>query len=212
MKKQQQQVNEALDLGAWLGRKQAFSLLAGRCSAADAECLRKMRDQKGYKSLGLSWEAFCRKHLGISRTAAEKTISLLNEFGPQYFELTAVVRLTPEEYRRIAPAVTPAGVEHQGRVLEITMGNAPALSEAVHELKQDTGTVVAEVADDAAFDRTLDRACRSLRIAVQGFDQAAAMNPVSDSRLRLVEELGRASQELFRVMKDTVPAARLLRT
>jgi hypothetical protein len=27
-----------LDLGAWLGRRQAFGLIANRCSAADAAC------------------------------------------------------------------------------------------------------------------------------------------------------------------------------
>ena len=34
-------VGAAYELGEWMGRKQAFSSLAGRCSAADAECLRQ---------------------------------------------------------------------------------------------------------------------------------------------------------------------------
>ena len=39
-----QEKDMILDLGIWLGRKQAFSVVAGRCSAADAECLRQIRD------------------------------------------------------------------------------------------------------------------------------------------------------------------------
>jgi hypothetical protein len=32
-------MESAVDLGTWLGRRQAFAAVAGRCSAADAECL-----------------------------------------------------------------------------------------------------------------------------------------------------------------------------
>ena len=35
-------LGQAYELGQWMGRKQAFSGLAGRCSATDAECLRKI--------------------------------------------------------------------------------------------------------------------------------------------------------------------------
>ena len=45
--------DEGLDLGTWLGRRQAFAVMAGRCSAADAKCLRELRDTKKYKSSGL---------------------------------------------------------------------------------------------------------------------------------------------------------------
>lgn len=34
----------AYQLGTWMGRKQAFTSLAARCSAADAECLRQIRE------------------------------------------------------------------------------------------------------------------------------------------------------------------------
>jgi len=43
--------DEVYQLGAWMGRKQAFASLAGRCSAADAECLRQIREHKRYRAL-----------------------------------------------------------------------------------------------------------------------------------------------------------------
>jgi len=44
-----------------MGRKQAFASLAGGCSAADAECLRQMREQRKYRALGLTWAEFCKR-------------------------------------------------------------------------------------------------------------------------------------------------------
>src|SRR5262249_13199135 len=48
-----------VELGNWMGRREAFGLMAGRCSAADAECLRRMRDDRSYRDLNCSWEDFC---------------------------------------------------------------------------------------------------------------------------------------------------------
>jgi hypothetical protein len=39
-------VDEAFDLGAWEGRRQAFALVAGRCLAADAQILIEIREKQ----------------------------------------------------------------------------------------------------------------------------------------------------------------------
>ena len=38
-------IDDAFDVGAWVGRRQAFALVAGRCSAADAEILFEIREK-----------------------------------------------------------------------------------------------------------------------------------------------------------------------
>ena len=43
------------ELGQWLGRKQAFSLVASKTSAADIECLKQIRDKKLYRARGVDW-------------------------------------------------------------------------------------------------------------------------------------------------------------
>src|SRR4029077_7564593 len=91
----------ALEIGTWLGRRQAFALIAGRCSAADAQCLRELRDSKKYKLLGLTWEECCTQSAGIARSTAESIIQNLEEFGPEYFVLMQVTGITANEYRRI---------------------------------------------------------------------------------------------------------------
>ena len=42
-------IDEAFDIGTWVGRKQAFALVAGRCSAADAEILIEIREKKLFR-------------------------------------------------------------------------------------------------------------------------------------------------------------------
>lgn len=199
-------LNDALGLGTWLGRKQAFGLLAGKCSAADAECLRKMRDAKKYRALGMNWENFCRTQIGISRGAAEKIIKLLEEFGPKYFELSAVVRITPDEYRRIAPAVTDGGLRHRGRLLEIAIENGPQLAEAVGQLKKETEPPPAAVpAAPADLDRSIQRARRWFREGTEVFRKAAETPLDLPLRLRLMREMGAAMDEMLAVGKQLMP-------
>ena len=66
-----------LEVGTWIGRHQAFGLIASKCSAADAACLREIRDNKHYRALGLTWEEFCSRHTGIDsrrRNSSSKKI------------------------------------------------------------------------------------------------------------------------------------------
>jgi len=129
--------DEAIDLGAWLGRKQAFSGMAGRCSAADAHCLRSMKDEQKYKTFGLTWMSLLTA-LGISRSLADKTIRLFEEFGETYFYLTGLIPIAPEDYRRIAGSVTADGLRHGGETIAIVPQNAPKLAAAVQDLKRQT--------------------------------------------------------------------------
>jgi hypothetical protein len=74
-------VEDVLEIGKWLGRRQAFSMVAGRCS----EC--------------------CRQDAGIARSSAEPIIRNLEECGPDYFGLAQVTGITANEYRCIQGSV-----------------------------------------------------------------------------------------------------------
>jgi hypothetical protein len=62
------------DLGACIGWGQAFSFVANHCSAAQAECLTRIRKDGLYKALNLTWEEFCKQHAGVSRAHADEII------------------------------------------------------------------------------------------------------------------------------------------
>jgi hypothetical protein len=126
-----------LDLGAWIGKTQAFGLIANRCSAAEAECLQHIRETRAYESLNLSWEEFCAQHVGIARSWADDLIRRLQEFGPGYFQLARITSVSAESYRLLAPSIGEKGIELDGQTIALTPENAPRIRRAILDLRAD---------------------------------------------------------------------------
>ena len=124
-----------LEVGTWIGRHQAFGLIANKCSAADAACLREIRDNKHYRALGLTWEEFCSRHTGIDRRTADRIVERLAEFGEAYFNLSQLIPIHPSGFRELASSVSGNTIELDGRKIPITPEHAPQIIEAVRELR-----------------------------------------------------------------------------
>ena len=77
-------MDEAFDVGAWVGRRQAFALVAARCSAADAEILFEVREKKYFRRIEPTWEAFCLNRLGMTRSYVDRVIRRFKELGSQF--------------------------------------------------------------------------------------------------------------------------------
>ena len=125
----------AVELGIWIGRHQAWALVASRCSAADAYSLRVIREQKLYREMGLTWQEFCKQHAGCSSRTADRVISKLEEFGESYFHLSQIVNVPAAEYRALQPAIEDNALEFDGRRIEINRENTEQLIEAVRTLR-----------------------------------------------------------------------------
>jgi hypothetical protein len=125
----------SIALGTWIGREQAFNVLAHHCSAARVACLKQVRDTEAYKTLNLTWDQFCPEHAGISRTHADRLIRQLTEFGAPYFQLTDIVPVSPAAYREIAPAIADGAIEYRGEQVPITPENAAKIKAAVKFLR-----------------------------------------------------------------------------
>jgi len=126
---------ELLEAGIALGQTNAFALIAGRCSAAQAEGIRRLREQKLYKRCTEKWEDFCPKYLKMSRVEADRTIRLLEEFGPTYFELSQLTRVSAETYRAIAPHIENGVLHHNGEAIELNVENSRKVAAAVAEMR-----------------------------------------------------------------------------
>ncbi len=126
------------DLGTWLGRWQAFGFVANRCTAADIECLSQIRSRKLYRALTSTWDQFCSRYLGQSRSQIDRLLNYLDEFGPRYFYLSQIVRISPDTFRLIAPAVRPEGIVGNGLPIPLTPENAGQIRRAVRDLRRDT--------------------------------------------------------------------------
>jgi len=72
---------QVLELGIMLGQRRAFGMVAGRCSAAQAECLRQVRDEKTYLKFAANWAEFCERQLKIGKRTADRAIALLKQHG-----------------------------------------------------------------------------------------------------------------------------------
>jgi hypothetical protein len=147
------------ELGMMLGSRRAFASVAGRCSAADAECLRRVRDKKLYASRAATWEEFCPKFLGLSKAHANRIIRYLEEFGPDYFELAQLTRVTPQQYRAIAPAIREKSIHVEGEAIALLPENSDRIAEAVAELREKASAPpsVRVVEQMATFGRRFDR-------------------------------------------------------
>lgn len=124
------------DLGKWIGRREAFGLVAGRCSAADVECIRRIRDDRLYKTRSDDWSGFCDNELHMSKSNANRLIALLEQFGPQYFHISQITRISPSAYRAIAPAVSAEGIECNGELIPFNQENSERIAAAVSALSQ----------------------------------------------------------------------------
>jgi hypothetical protein len=130
------ELNEILyELGQCMGRKQAFGLISARTAAADIECLRSIREKKLYRAKDVDWAEFCQQYVGVTRGYADRLIRHLEEFGPNYFHLSQIVRISPEDYRHIAPAVSDEGIMVGDEKIAISPENSEKLVEAVNELR-----------------------------------------------------------------------------
>jgi hypothetical protein len=185
------ELNVSDELSRWVGRREAFAMTAGRCSAAEAESLRRLRDEKKYRDLGMTWEEFCAKRLGVSRRQIDRTIRLLDEFGPAYFHVAQMAHVNAEEYRAIAPHVSGEGVRVDGAVIALLPENSEQVSAAVAELLQREKPVKekAPVSIEVVI-----RRCEALEEAVFGLD--GSLEPIQQLRLTTaISRVRRAAAE-----------------
>jgi hypothetical protein len=157
----------ALALDEILGSGRAFSAAAGRCSAADAECLRRLRDEKLFARRGIAWEGFCPKYLGLSGRDANRIIRNLKEFGPAYFDLAQLMRMTPLRYRKIAPAVRDRSIHAHGEAIPLVPGNAKEVLAAVAEVRRALSAPPRLERDRlTAVNRRCDQILKDLRLLI----------------------------------------------
>ena len=135
MENAKQQPRDWMDFGIWVGRQQAFCLTANQCSAAQAQCLKHMKETGRHEQLGLSWDEFCDRHLGVSRRTAERIIGQYDEFGESYFRLSSLVSISPGNYRALAPSVDGNCLDIDGEKVAIVPENAARIREFVRAYK-----------------------------------------------------------------------------
>ena len=124
------------DANAWIGRHQAFAVIAVKCTLAQATALKELKEARAFEALGLSWADFCKQRLGISRSQADELIQRLDTLGSTYFRLSEIARISPEVFRRISPQLNGETIEINGEPVPFTPENAPKIREAILSLRR----------------------------------------------------------------------------
>ena len=188
---------ELLDLGTDLGQNLAFALIAGRCSAAQAAGLYRIRQEKRYKLCTPHWDEFCADYLKISRSEADKIIRLWEEFGAGYFEVSQLARVSADTYRAIAPAVKDGALHVQGEAIELSAQNSRRVAAAVAELRRAI-PAKKRARQIEMHERLaeLDRRCTAI---IAEFEDIARKERCGENWLLFISTLSRANSELSRL-------------
>ncbi len=163
---------QGIELGKWMGRREAFGLIAGRCSAAEIESLRQIRDGKLYQELSCTWDEFCAAELHLTSRTVDREIGYLKRFGPAFFTLRQLARVSVREYAAIAAQISEEGVHVNGTVVALLPENSGKLAEALETLRKRNESAE-PVAAPPGFDTVLQRfrtASRGLRSFEGGLD------------------------------------------
>jgi hypothetical protein len=168
MNPEQPPIDPGVEYGRVIGQRRAFAAVAGRCSAAHAQLLRRIRDEKLYLPVAPSWRAFCGAHLAITRRHADRIIAILNRFGPIYFELSELIGISPRQYLAIEPALREQGMLGNGETISLIPENAPQVLEAVGELLRENHRPLRRVpAPETLRQRVIDLTSRCRELANQ---------------------------------------------
>ena len=190
-----------LDLGTWLGRSQAVGVVAGRCSAAFAECLTEIKDRQLYLATDGTWEDFCVNRIGISRATADRIVRLYKELGAGYSKLNSFVKIKPSEYRLIAAAVTEEGLSYGGETIPLEPENAPKLASAVEALRAESAPEPPADPKEQAF----AKAEKAIQTAIAELTRLQGMHLDDEGRLRMLIAVESGRDSLERIRMSTAP-------
>ena len=124
-----------LESGAWVGRQQAFALVANKCSAAQAQALKEIKQSRVFEKLGITWTEFCQTYVGLCREKADARIRQFDEFGEAYFRLSEIARISPEAFRELKPKVEGDIVSLCDQDIPLTLANASKIRAVIRKLR-----------------------------------------------------------------------------
>ena len=188
---------EVLQVGLALGQSQAFALVSGRCSAAQAEALMRLRDSKAYLSVAKSWSEFCPRFLRISYLTADRIIRCWQQFGAGFFELHQVIRISPEFYRAIEPSIKDGALHFNGEAIALDPANSEKIVDAVAELRRSMPP--RQPPPPPTIEERLSELDRQADAIIDQFTQIAALKCKGQQKDRFESLLNRASAALQRL-------------
>jgi len=179
---QPDETTEVLKLGEVLGQNSSFSLMSGRCSAAQAETLLRIRESRLYLRRASSWRAFCPEYLHISGTQADRIIRMWQLHGPAIFELKQLIRISTEDFRVVEPFIKENALHFNDEAIELDPENAEKIAGAVDEIRRNLPPKEKPAATIPDRMDTLEKMCQTIAFE---FRHLAEMNCEDEVRRNL---------------------------
>jgi hypothetical protein len=187
-----------IELGKILGERKAFGLVAGRCSAAQAAALKKIKDEKAYECVAPTWDEFCTRELRMSRVHANRIIHWFEEFGQAYFEMVQLAPVSPEEYRALAPVIVDHKLQLNGQSIALIPEKAEEVASAISELRKAARANKPRVSTRKRI-ASLEKQCHKLTAEFEDLSGQAPeeeRNALSAILLKILCKLGRIEREM----------------
>jgi hypothetical protein len=184
-----------VNLGAKLGGHHAFALVANRCAAADAECLKSIRDSEDYKKLGVTWEEFCIRFAGMTRTYVEQHIHCFEEYGENYRRMAEIMSMSPATYRLIGSAISDQGLEFHGEYIPLQRENRAKIAAAVKTLRAERKPRQPAPITLAALNKGVDKLMQSVIGIANEPGRRAELIVFLERAAEQIDALGRIMRE-----------------
>jgi hypothetical protein len=186
-----------LEVGVALGQSRTFALVSGRCSAAHAEALLRLRDSKQYLSVAKSWKEFCPAFLHISSITADRVIRCWQQFGAGFFELQKLINISPEFYRSIESSIKDGALHFNGEAIELDPANSEKVAATVAELRRTMPPKAPP--PPPTLDERLSGLDQRSEALIAEFSEIAGLLCQSTEKSRFESALNRASAALQRL-------------
>jgi len=188
------EIADVLQAGMVLGQNQTFALVSGRCSAAQAQALLRLRESRCYLRLADNWREFCPKFLNMSYSQVDRIIRCWQEFGAGFFELQKLISISADVYRAIEPAIQDGAIHINEEAIELDPENSEKIVAAVTELRRSLPPK--EVPPPPTFEERLADVDTRFAALIAEFREIRGMNGDSAGQNRLEVVLRRASSAL----------------
>jgi hypothetical protein len=187
-----------IELGKILGERKAFGLVAGRCSAAQAAALKKIRDEKAYECIAPTWDEFCATELRMSNRHANRIIRWFEEFGQAYFEMVQLTPISPEEYRGLAPVIIDNRLQLNGQSIALIPEKAEEVASAIAEMRKMAAANKPLGSRDKRI-ASLERRCGKVTAEIEDLSDKASPEErlaLSSLLMKILEAVGRIGLEI----------------
>ena len=147
----------------------------------------------------------------MSRAQVDRFLQYLVEFGPNYFHLTQIVRVSPRTYRIISPALLEDGILLHQTPIPLAPENAGRILRAVRQLRHEAATHAHAVLpappvswkpgrcanlDPKALHERLTRLSTRLDALVRAFAALPTLSLNSQAEKLVIQAVGRAIGQL----------------